>query len=78
MTRAHEETDVEDLYQYVSVGTPVTVYYDRLVIDVDPDAYGFLLYLSWRLRLAVHEHRSGQRPLAGYGVEDFADFQDIR
>ena len=71
------EADVEDLYQYVSVGTPVTVYYDRLVIDVDPDhTVSYYVYpdgYGWQ-SLSVAQVK---KALAGYGVEDFAEFQDI-
>lgn len=71
------EADVEDLYQYVSVGTPVTVYYDRLVIDVDPDhTVSYYVYpdgYGWQF-LSVAQV---EKALAGYGVEDFAEFQDI-
>ena len=69
--------DVEDLYQYVSVGTPVTVYYDRLVIDVDPDhTVSYYIYpdgYGWQ-SLSIAQVK---KALAGYGVEDFADFQEI-
>lgn len=71
------EADVEDLYQYVSVGTPVTVYYDRLVIDVDPDhTVSYYIYpdgYGWQ-SLSIAQVK---KALAGYGVEDFADFQEI-
>ena len=71
------EADVEDLYQYVSVGTPVTVYYDRLVIDVDPDhTVSYYVYpdgYGWQ-SLSVAQVKNA---LAGYGVENFAEFQDI-
>ena len=71
------EADVEDLYQYVSVGTPVTVYYDRLVIDVDPDhTVSYYVYpdgYGWQ-SLSVAQVKNA---LAGYGVEDFAEFQNI-
>lgn len=71
------EADVEDLYQYVSVGTPVTVYYDRLVIDVDPDhTVSYYVYpdgYGWQ-SLSVAQVK---KALAGYGVEDFVEFQDI-
>ena len=72
-----KEADVEDLYQYVSVGTPVTVYYDRLVIDVDPDhTVSYYIYpdgYGWQ-SLSIAQVK---KALAGYGVEDFADFQEI-
>lgn len=71
------ESDVEDLYQYVSVGTPVTVYYDRLVINVDPDhTVSYYIYPDGYQRQALTIAQVKQA-LAGYGVEDFADFQSV-
>ncbi|MGN0947880.1 L,D-transpeptidase [uncultured Megasphaera sp.] len=71
------EADVEDLYQYVSVGTPVNIYYDRLVIDADPDhTVSYYIYpdgYGWQ-SLSVAQVK---KALAGYGVEDFAEFQEI-
>lgn len=68
--RMHEE-DVEELYPLVTIGTPVMVYYDRIVIDssadhtvsyyIYPDGYG------WQ-NVTVQDV---QRALAGYGVENF-------
>ena len=74
--RMYEE-DVEELYPLVSIGTPVTVYYDRIVIDsaadhtvsyyIYPDGYG------WQ-PLTVQDVR---RALAGYGVENFVTAESI-
>lgn len=74
--RMYEE-DVEELYPLVSVGTPVMVYYDRIVIDssadhtvsyyIYPDGYG------WQ-PLTVQDVR---RALAGYGVENFVTSESI-
>ena len=74
--RMHEE-DVEALYSQVSVGTPVNVYYDRIVIDSDadhtvsyyiyPDGYGWQHVTVQNVKDALH----------GYGVEDFADASRI-
>lgn len=74
--RMHEE-DVEAVYNQVSVGTPVTVYYDRIVIDSDtdhtvsyyiyPDGYGWQNVTVQNVKNALH----------GYGVEDFADANSI-
>lgn len=72
-----KEPDVEDLYQYVSIGTPVTVYYDRLVIDVSPEhAVSYYVYpdgYGWQA-LSVAQVK---KALVGYGVEDFAEFKEI-
>lgn len=74
--RMHEE-DVEELYPLVSIGTPVIVYYDRIVIDsaadhtvsyyIYPDGYG------WQ-NLSVSDVK---RALAGYGVDNFASNESI-
>lgn len=74
--RMHEE-DAEAVYNQVSVGTPVTVYYDRIVIDSDadhtvsyyiyPDGYGWQNVTVQNVKDALH----------GYGVEDFADVNSI-
>ncbi|HJE82690.1 L,D-transpeptidase family protein [Megasphaera stantonii] len=74
--RMHEK-DVEELYPLVSIGTPVMVYYDRIVIDsaadhtvsyyIYPDGYG------WQ-PLTVQDVR---RALAGYGVENFVTAESI-
>lgn len=74
--RMHEE-DVEAVYSQVSVGTPVNVYYDRIVIDSDadhtvsyyiyPDGYGWQNVTVQNVKDALH----------GYGVEDFAEADSI-
>lgn len=74
--RMHEE-DVEAVYSQVSVGTPVNVYYDRIVIDSDadhtvsyyiyPDGYGWQNVTVQNVKDALH----------GYGVEDFAEADNI-
>ena len=71
------ETDVEEVYDYVSVGTPVEIMYQRVVIDkikdnmivyyIYPDGYGYQpldveVVTKW---------------LAGYGVEKFEADEDI-
>lgn len=74
--RMHE-SDVEDLYQQVSVGTPVTVYYDRLVINSDPDhTVSYYIYPDGYQRQSLSIAQV-KKALAGYGVEDFAEFQDV-
>jgi lipoprotein-anchoring transpeptidase ErfK/SrfK len=69
--RMHEE-DVEQVYPMVSVGTPVKVYYDRIVIDRAPDhTISYYIYpdgYGWQ-SLSV---QAVKKSLAGYGVEDFA------
>lgn len=74
--RMHE-ADVEDLYDHTPLGTPVDIFYDRIVIDrnddhtisyyIYPDGYGWQPLTVDRVKKA----------LAGYGVEDFAENQDI-
>lgn len=70
--RMHEE-DVEDLYPLVRVGTPVTVYYDRIVIDSAPDhTVAYYIYpdgYGWQ-QVSVQDVK---KALAGYGVENFAE-----
>ncbi len=71
------EADVEEVYDYVSIGTPVEIMYQRVVIDkikdnmivyyIYPDGYGYQ-------PLDV-ETVSGW--LAGYGVEKFESDEDI-
>lgn len=71
------EADVEDLYDHTPLGTPVDIFYDRIVIDrnddhtisyyIYPDGYGWQPLTVDRVKKA----------LAGYGVEDFAENQDI-
>lgn len=69
--RMHEE-DVEKVYPMVSVGTPVIVYYDRIVIDRAPDhTISYYIYpdgYGWQ-PLSV---QAVKKSLSGYGVEDFA------
>lgn len=68
--RMHEE-DVEDLYPLVSVGTPVEVYYDRIVIDRDADhTISYYIYPDGYGRQPL-EVADVQKALAGYGVENF-------
>lgn len=70
--RMHEE-DVEDLYDRVSVGTSVDIYYDRIVIDRDDDhTISYYIYpdgYGWQT-VSVQDVK---KALAGYGVEDFAE-----
>lgn len=71
------EADVEDLYDHTPLGTPVDIFYDRIVIDrnddhtisyyIYPDGYGWQPLTVDRVKKA----------LAGYGVEDFAENQAI-
>lgn len=71
------EDDVEKVFDIVNIGTPVDIYYDRLVIDraadhtisyyIYPDGYG------WQsVDVAYVNHA-----LAGYGVADFVSNADI-
>lgn len=74
--RMHEN-DVESIYNKVAIGTPVNVYYDRIVIDssadhtvsyyIYPDGYGWQPLSVQHVKKALH----------GYGVEDFADGASI-
>lgn len=67
------EENVEELYPLVQVGTPVEIYYDRIVIDssrdhlvsyyIYPDGYG-------QQSLSVD---AVKKALAGYGVENFVE-----
>lgn len=70
--RMHEK-DVEDLYLLVRVGTPVTVYYDRIVIDSAPDhTISYYVYpdgYGWQ-NVSVQDVK---RALAGYGVENLVE-----
>ncbi len=72
-----QESDVEELYQRVAIGTPVMVYYDRIVIDSTPDhTVSYYIYpdgYGWQ-PLAVADVK---RALAGYGVDTFASAGSI-
>ena len=72
-----KEEDVEDLYRRVSVGTPVMVYYDRIVIDSAPDhTVSYYIYpdgYGWQ-NLTVPDVK---RALRGYGVDTFASAASI-
>jgi lipoprotein-anchoring transpeptidase ErfK/SrfK len=69
--RMHEE-DVEQVYDMVAVGTPVSVYYDRIVIDRDPDhTISYYIYPDGYGRQSLSV-QTVKKALAGYGVEDFA------
>lgn len=74
--RMYEE-DVEDLYDHVPVGTAVDIYYDRIVIGRDADhTISYYIYpdgYGWQ-RLDV---AAVKKALAGYGVADFAEADDI-
>lgn len=71
------EKDVEELYSLVSVGTPVVVYYDRIVIDSAPDhTVSYYIYpdgYGWQ-DLDVVDVR---RALGGYGVDNFVSDAEI-
>lgn len=74
--RMHEE-DVEAVYDMVQIGTPVDVYYDRIVIDSAPDhTVSYYIYpdgYSWQpLSIAAVKHA-----LSGYGVDTFAGITEI-
>mgnify|MGYP000117044402 CR=1 FL=1 len=74
--RMHE-ADVEDLYNRVSIGTPVIIYYDRIVIDRDPDhTISYYIYPDGYGRQPLTAEQVKQA-LAGYGVEDFEEYGDI-
>ncbi len=71
------EEDVEELYSLVSVGTPVIVYYDRIVIDSTPDhTVSYYIYPDGYRRqdLSTADVR---RALAGYGVDNFVSDSEI-
>jgi lipoprotein-anchoring transpeptidase ErfK/SrfK len=74
--RMYEE-NVEDLYNFVSVGTPVQVYYDRIVIDRDADhTISYYIYpdgYGWQ-PLSVDTVR---KALFGYGVDNFESDEAI-
>lgn len=69
--RMHEE-DVEKVYDMVHVGAPVTVYYDRIVIDSAPDhTVSYYIYpdgYGWQPLTAAQVKKA----LKGYGVDTFA------
>lgn len=72
-----KEADVEEVYDYVSVGTPVEIMYQRIVIDkikdnmivyyIYPDGYGY----------QPLDVETVTKWLAGYGVERFEADEDI-
>lgn len=71
------EADVEDVYDHVSVGTPVEIMYQRIVIDkikdnmivyyIYPDGYGY----------QPLDVETVTKWLSGYGVEKFESDEDI-
>lgn len=71
------EADVEEVYDYVNVGTPVEIMYQRIVIDkikdnmivyyIYPDGYGY----------QPLDVETVTKWLAGYGVESFESDEDI-
>mgnify|MGYP000883971574 CR=1 FL=1 len=72
-----KEADVEEVYDYVNVGTPVEIMYQRIVIDkikdnmivyyIYPDGYGY----------QPLDVETVTKWLAGYGVEKFESDEDI-
>lgn len=74
--RMHEE-DVEKVYDMIHVGTPVTVYYDRIVINSDEDhTVSYYIYpdgYGWQ-PLSVGMVK---KALKGYGVDTFASDTSI-
>lgn len=66
------EADVEQVYNAVHVGTDVDVYYDRIVINSDPDhTVSYYIYpdgYGWQ-PLSVDNVK---KALKGYGVDTFA------
>lgn len=74
--RMYEE-DVEDLYDHTPLGTPVDIFYDRIVINRDDDhTISYYIYpdgYGWQ-PLTVNQVK---KALAGYGVEDFAEPKDV-
>lgn len=72
-----KEADVEEVYDYVSVGTPVEIMYQRIVIDkikdnmivyyIYPDGYGY----------QPLDVETVTKWLAGYGVEKFESDEAI-
>lgn len=74
--RMYEE-DVEDLYDHTPLGTPVDIFYDRIVINRDDDhTISYYIYpdgYGWQ-PLTVNQVK---KALAGYGVEDFAEPEDV-
>ena len=72
-----KEADVEEVYDYVSVGTPVEIMYQRIVIDkikdntivyyIYPDGYGY----------QPLDVETVAKWLSGYGVEKFESDDNI-
>lgn len=71
------ESDVEQVYNLVTVGTPVTVYYDRIVIDSDQDhTVSYYIYpdgYGWQ-QVTIGDVK---KALKGYGVDTFASDASI-
>ncbi|BEU88824.1 hypothetical protein TAMA11512_22880 [Selenomonas sp. TAMA-11512] len=70
------EPDVEALYDAIPVGTPLTIVYDRIVVERQPDGAVFL---------ATHPDMYGKQPLErqavhtaleNYGLADFLHLDD--
>lgn len=74
--RLHEE-DVEDLYNLIPVGTPVEIFYDRIVIDRDADhTISYYIYPDGYGRQPL-DVGAVKKALAGYGVENFEGAEAI-
>jgi len=71
------EKDVENLYDIVSLGTPVEIYYDRIVIDRNVDhTISYYIYPDGYKRQPLDIY-TVRKALAGYGVDNFESNEHI-
>lgn len=72
------EKDIEDLYDHTPVGTPVEIFYDRIVIDSAPDhTVSYYIYPDGYERQPL-EVEAVKKALAGYGVDNFESAEAIQ
>lgn len=71
------EKDVENLYNVIPLGTPVEIYYDRIVIDRNVDhTISYYIYPDGYKRQPLDIY-TVRKALAGYGVDNFESNENI-
>jgi hypothetical protein len=71
------EKDVENLYNMVPLGTPVEIYYDRIVIDRNVDhTISYYIYPDGYKRQPLDIY-AVRKALTGYGVDNFESDENI-
>lgn len=71
------EKDVENLYDIIPLGTPVEIYYDRIVIDRNVDhTISYYIYPDGYKRQPLDIY-TVRKALAGYGIDNFESNENI-